>query len=132
MIRLLHLAQYKRIIATASTKHHEYLRSLGATDLYDYNSPTLIDDINNVVGGPGKLTIAVDCISASSTMGIIAKLLSPTGSVALLLPVKEGNTLNVGPEDDLVSLLPLPDKLNPFPEETNIIGVRTFFYQTVR
>ncbi|KAJ3563575.1 hypothetical protein NP233_g8851 [Leucocoprinus birnbaumii] len=129
MIRLLHLARYKRILATASSKHHDYLRSLGATDLFDYNSPTLIDDINNAVGGPGKLAISVDCISSESTMGILAKFMSPTGSVALLLPVKEGKTLNNSPDEELFLAWPMPDSINPFPKEANLIGVRTFFYQ---
>lgn len=131
MVRLLHLARYTKIFATASSKHHDYLRTLGATDLFDYNSPTLVDDINKAAGGPGKLTLAVDCISAQSTMDIIVKVLSPTGSVALLLPVKEGTTLNNRVEDDLILDFPLPEKLNPFQKGTNVIGVRTFFYQTV-
>ncbi|KAF9447809.1 GroES-like protein [Macrolepiota fuliginosa MF-IS2] len=129
MIRLLHLARYTKIFATASSKHHDYLRSLGATDLFDYNSPTLVDDINKAAGGPGKLSLAVDCISAASTMGILAKILSPTGSVGLLLPVKKGTTLNNGTEDELFLDLPFPESLNPFQKGTNIIGVRTFLYQ---
>lgn len=132
MVRLLHLAGYKKIFATASAKHHDFLHSLGATDLFDYNRPTLIDDINNAVGGAGKLTMAVDCITAESTMDILAKILSPTGSVALLMPVKEGTTLNNALEDKLYLDLPIPDSLNPFQKGTNIIGVRTFLYQTVR
>ncbi|XP_006453991.1 hypothetical protein AGABI2DRAFT_196626 [Agaricus bisporus var. bisporus H97] len=129
MTRLLYLARYKNIIATASAKHHEYLRSLGATHVFDYRSSTLIEDINNVVGGSNKLTMVVDCISATTTMNNIAKVLKPTGTVALLMPVKKGTTLNVDEESDLITTLPLPDQLNPFGEKANVIGVRTFFYQ---
>lgn len=132
MIRLLHLAGYTRIFATASSRHHSFLRGLGATDLFDYNSPTVVDEINKAAGGPEKISLAVDCISAATTMNILAKVLSPTGNVALLLPVKEGSTLNNGPEDKLYSVLPLPEHLNPFQKGTNIIGVRTFLYQQVR
>jgi hypothetical protein len=131
MIQLLNLARYKRIFATASSKHHNYLRSLGATNLFDYNSPTLVDDINKAVGGAGNLTVAVDCIAAESTMGILAKVLSPTGTVALLMPVKEGTTLNNALDDKLYLDLPIPDSLNPFHENVNLIAVRTFFYQSV-
>jgi len=129
MIRLLHLARYTRIFATASSKHHDYLRTLGATDLFDYNSSTLVDDINKAAGGPDKITLAVDCIAAEKTLGILAKVLSPTGNVALLLPIKEGDTLNNGPDDKLYMDLPLPENLNPFQKKTNVIGVKTFFYQ---
>ncbi|KAF5352562.1 hypothetical protein D9756_006066 [Leucocoprinus leucothites] len=130
MIRLLHLARYKKILATASSKHHDYLRSLGATDLFDYRSPTLVEDINKAAGGPEKVTLAVDCISAESTMGILVKVVGPKGSVALLLPVKQGTTLNNGPDDELFLEWPIPDKFNPFQKGTNLIGVRIFFYQT--
>ncbi|KAF7783992.1 hypothetical protein Agabi119p4_157 [Agaricus bisporus var. burnettii] len=129
MIRLLHLARYKNIIVTASTMHHEYLRSLGATHAFDYRSFTLIEDLNRAVGGPNKLSVAVDCISAINTMVNIKDVLSPTGTVALLMPVKEGISLNVDEGKNMILDLPLPAKLNPFEKETNIIGVRTFFYQ---
>ncbi|KXN88146.1 hypothetical protein AN958_07605 [Leucoagaricus sp. SymC.cos] len=54
MARLFLLACYQKIFAIASSKRHDYLRSLGATHLFDYNSPSLINDINTAVGGPGK------------------------------------------------------------------------------
>jgi NADPH:quinone reductase-like Zn-dependent oxidoreductase len=132
MIRVLHLARYTNIIATASAKHHEYLRGLGATHISDYRSSTLTEDINSIVGGSNRLTKAVDCISAMNTMSNIANVLDPTGSVALLLPVKKGTTLNVDDGSDLISNLPLPDGLNPFGKEINVIGVRTFYYHEVR
>jgi NADPH:quinone reductase-like Zn-dependent oxidoreductase len=132
MIRLLHLARYKNIIATASSRHHEYLRSLGATHTFDYRSSTLMEDLNRAAGGPNKLTMAIDCISTINTMCNIKDVLNPRGTVALLMPVKEGITLNVDEGEDMVLDLPLPAKFNPFGKETNIIGVRTFFYQAVR
>lgn len=132
MVRLLHLAGYTRVFATASSKHHDYLRALGATDLFDYSSPTLVDDINKALGGPEKITLAVDCISAEKTLSILAKIVSPTGRVALLVPVKKGSTLNNGEEDNLFLDLPLAENVNPFQKDTNIIGVRTFLYQQVR
>ncbi|PPQ99523.1 hypothetical protein CVT24_005313 [Panaeolus cyanescens] len=127
-IQLLHLAGYKKIIATASKKHHEYLRSLGATDTFDYSSPTLVEDIANVVGGDGKVTIAVDCITNETTLNILKDIMSSSGKLAILLPIKEGSSVtNTSHEERMYFEFP-PDKKNPLPEGTQLIGVRTFLY----
>ncbi|KDR85542.1 hypothetical protein GALMADRAFT_234467 [Galerina marginata CBS 339.88] len=126
-IQLLCLAGYKKIIATASNKHHDYLRALGATHTFDYNSSTLVEDISKAVGGDGKISLAVDCITAESTLGIVAKTASPTGKVAILLPIKEGGTVTNGLDQAL--LFELSEEKNPFPKGTEVIGVRTFLYQ---
>jgi hypothetical protein len=129
-IQLLHAAGYQNVIATASPKHHEYLSSLGATSAFDYKSPDLVNDISKVVGGDGLVTLAVDCICAEGTLAIIAKLISPKGKLAILLPVKEGNTLTVGSEGKM--FMELPASMNPLPEGTQVVAVRTFLYQKVR
>ncbi|KAF4611655.1 hypothetical protein D9613_004082 [Agrocybe pediades] len=125
-VQLLHLAGYRRIIATASKKHHDYLRELGAHDTFDYNSPTLVEDVAKAAGGDGKLLLALDCITAEGTLAILGKMLSPLGKVALLLPIKQGNTVTNGLEQEMY--FELPDEKNPFPKGTEVILVRTFLY----
>lgn len=129
-VQLLRLAGYKKIIATASKKHHEYLRSLGAADTFDYRSPSIVEDISKAIGGDGKALFAVDCITAEATLGLVAKVISPRGKVALLLPIKEGNTVTNDQQQSLY--FELPKEKNPFPPTTEIIAVRTFLYQEVR
>ncbi|KAF8913202.1 biotin/lipoyl attachment:Carbamoyl-phosphate synthase subunit L [Gymnopilus junonius] len=126
-VQLLRLAGYKKIIATASKKHHEYLRSLGATDTFDYRSPSVVEDIANAIGGDGKVLLALDCITADATLTLVAKVISSRGKVALLLPIKEGNT--VTNEQQQTLYFELSEDKNPFPSTTEIIGVRTFFYE---
>lgn len=125
-IQLLRLAGYKKIIATASKKHHEYLHDLGATDTFDYNSPSLVEDVSKAVGGDGKLLFAMDCITAEGTLAILGKMMSPFGKVAMLLPIKEGNTVTNGMEQPM--FFELAEEKNPFPKGTEVIGVRTFLY----
>ncbi|KUL92078.1 hypothetical protein ZTR_02614 [Talaromyces verruculosus] len=43
-IQLARAAGYE-VIATASPKNHDYLRKLGAVEVFDYNSPTAVQDI---------------------------------------------------------------------------------------
>ncbi|KAM6495438.1 GroES (chaperonin 10)-like protein [Amanita muscaria] len=133
-IQLLHSAGYKNIIATASPKHHSYLRSLGATHTFDYNSPELTQEIATVVnasksseGKDGKVDLVMDCITTQTTMATIADIVSPRGKVAVLLPLKMGSKVRSEENDEM--FLEIPDRLNPLPEGTKLAGVKTFLYQ---
>ena len=128
-IQLLHSAGYKNIIATASPKNHDYLRSLGATSTFDYRSPDLVRDIAVAAGGDGKVTLALDCIATlADSLATIAKVISPRGLVAILLPIKMGTTLTIDGGSEM--LMDLPKDKNPLPEGTTVILVRGFNYQT--
>ncbi|KAK0233951.1 chaperonin 10-like protein [Armillaria fumosa] len=126
-IQLLHAAGYKNIIVTASLKHHVYLASLGATATIDYRSPSLAEDVAKAAGGDGKVVLAMDCITVQGTIAKVAKVISQTGTVALLLPVKEGD--NVRGEGDAPMHFEIPEGRSPFLKSVNVRGVRTFLYQ---
>lgn len=129
VVQLLGLAGYKNIIVTASQKHHSLLHGMGATHTFDYHSNTLVEEIGKVTGGRENLNIALDCIAAESTLNIIAKVLSPTGKLAILLPIKEGENVTNGKDQALH--LEIPAGKNPFTKETQTIGVRTLLYEKV-
>ncbi|KAG1860289.1 hypothetical protein DFJ58DRAFT_644787, partial [Suillus subalutaceus] len=84
-VQLLALAGYKRDIATASHRHHSYLKSLGAAHVIDYSADDMPEKILLAVGK--NLRIFLDCISAESTLKSISSVVSSDGAVALLLPV---------------------------------------------
>ncbi|KAK0481388.1 chaperonin 10-like protein [Armillaria novae-zelandiae] len=126
-IRFLHAAGYKNIIVTASSKHHEYLASLGATATIDYRSPSLREDIAKAAGGDGKVVLAVDCFTTEGTVAEVSKVISQTGTVALLLPIKEGS--NVRGEGDARMHIEIPKGRNSFPKSVNVRRVRTRLYQ---
>lgn len=127
-IQLLHSAGYKNIIATASAKNHDHLRSLGAASTFDYRSPDLAKDIAAAAGGDGKVTLVLDCVTTlEDSVAAIAKVISPLGTLALLIPVKVGTTLSV---DHVGKLLDdIPEDKNPLPEGTKVVHVRAFRYQ---
>jgi NADPH:quinone reductase-like Zn-dependent oxidoreductase len=104
--------------------HHEYLRSLGATHTFDYSSPTLADEVIKAAGG--KVTLIIDCIATEGTLGNISKFAAPDAVVAVLLAIKEGNSMNVKDLSKMMS--ELPKDRNPFPETVNIVGVSAFQY----
>ncbi|KAJ7509826.1 chaperonin 10-like protein [Mycena galericulata] len=123
-IQLLHAAGYTNVIATASPKHHAFLRALGATSVLDYNSATLGADVAAAAGGDGKIALALDAISATGTIARVAPLMRAESTLALLMPIKDGDAVAVG---DASLLSEIPPTRNPFPPETKIAYVRTFF-----
>jgi NADPH:quinone reductase-like Zn-dependent oxidoreductase len=125
--QLLHLAGYKNIVVLASSKHFEYLHSLGATHTFDYNSATLAEDVGAAIGGDGKIPLGVDAITAIGTLKTISKIFSPDGKLAILLPVKDGNTVTNSLDEQMH--WEIPEDRNPFAKTTTIIPVRTFLYQ---
>jgi NADPH:quinone reductase-like Zn-dependent oxidoreductase len=127
VIQLLQLAGYTNVIATASAKHHAYLRSLGATHTFDYNSPSLVEDVTKAAGG--KVTVAIDCVSVKESLAILGKIVSAPGKVAFLLPIKEGSTITGNVEEKLY--MNLPDDINPFPKDIKVFEIKTFLYQQV-
>ncbi|KIK02460.1 hypothetical protein K443DRAFT_96876 [Laccaria amethystina LaAM-08-1] len=125
VIQLLQLAGYTNVIATASAKHHANLRSLGATHTFDYNSPSLVEDVTKAAGG--KVTVAIDCVSVKESLAILGKIVSAPGKVAFLLPIKEGSTITGNVEEKLY--MNLPDDINPFPKDIKVFEIKTFLYQ---
>ena len=128
-IQLLSLAGYKNIIGIASKRNHEYIQSLGANHTFDYNSPTLAQEVAAALGGDRKVLYALDTIAAESTLDIVGRLISPQGKAAILLPIKEGTTLVGGPNQAISYEVRL--QKTPFPPTTSMIYVKTFKYQEV-
>ncbi|KAJ6456111.1 chaperonin 10-like protein [Mycena sanguinolenta] len=124
-LQLLHAAGYTNVVATASAKHHTFLRTLGATHVFDYTSPTLTSDVARAVGGDGKVARALDAITAEGTIARVAEVLSPQSTVALLLPIKTGDTVAVG---EAPMYWEVPADRNPFPPSATLAYVRTFNY----
>ncbi|KAI4728086.1 zinc-binding dehydrogenase [Aureobasidium sp. EXF-10728] len=73
------------VISTASPRNHTYLKSLGATEVYDYNSPTVVQDIvvtmNNkhrisagaYAIGVGSLNACIDILSKTKGKKFVAQ-----------------------------------------------------------
>ncbi|KAK7024993.1 PKS-ER domain-containing protein [Favolaschia claudopus] len=96
-----------------------------ALQLLHVAGPTLTADVAHAVGGDGKVAYAVDCITAENTLARIAEVLSPQGTIALLIPIKTGDKVAVG---EAPMYWELPATGNPFAAGTTIKYVRTFNY----
>ncbi|KAH6622460.1 chaperonin 10-like protein [Boeremia exigua] len=92
-IQLARLSGYS-VYAVASETHHAYLKSLGATAVFDYHSPTVIETVINAARSAGQpISLALDTISEAATLRSTAEILSGSGSkesiLAHLLPWAE-------------------------------------------
>ncbi|RFU74915.1 quinone oxidoreductase [Trichoderma arundinaceum] len=68
------------ILATSSVKHHERMRFLGATHVFDYNSPSLIFDIRAASPMAAGVDVILDCVSAGASQTKISNVFDPSGT----------------------------------------------------
>lgn len=80
-----------RVATTCSPHNFEYVKSLGADAVFDYRSPTLVDDTRAWASDDESLTMAWDCVASTETAKICAAALSRTknGHYRSLIPVPE-------------------------------------------
>lgn len=88
---------FKSILAVSSAKHHQYLKSIGASAVFDYTKPGVIPEIlsyaeeSHQVSGSSsspKIPYIVDCIgSVEGTLKPLSKIAERDSRVAVMLPV---------------------------------------------
>lgn len=66
------------VIATASPSNADYLKSLGADHVLDYNSATLAEDVKAATGGR-PVTYALDCRPSDTSAAVSAAVLDKEG-----------------------------------------------------
>jgi len=87
VIQLARLSGFSPIITTASLKHTENLKSLGATAVFDRDIPAsdFAKEIKKLTKEPIKFVY--DSISSKTTQETGVELLAPGGHMAVVLPV---------------------------------------------
>lgn len=81
-VQLASLSGY-RVIATASPKNFDLLKSLGAEKCFDYKSSDVVDQIKEYT--KSSLALALDTISEESSVKISSQALQKGGKLVLLL-----------------------------------------------
>jgi len=67
------------VLATASTHNFDYVKSLGADQVFDYKSPTCAEDIKKAANN--QLKYAMDCISEGTSPKISVEAMSGEGGL---------------------------------------------------
>ena len=104
VIQLARLSGFSPIITTASLKHTDNLKSLGATAVFDRNlsASELSKEIKMLTNEPIKLVY--DSISSDSTQETGVELLAPGGQLGVVLPA----TAKADEGKSILRLLGLP------------------------
>jgi NADPH:quinone reductase-like Zn-dependent oxidoreductase len=118
---------YKNVLVTASKKHHEYLKKLGATTCFDYSDADVTEQIN---AREGSIQYIIDCIGhLDGTLRPLTRIAQKDTIVAIMMPAilrdateTEPSELNMDPSVLLTDL---------WKDGVKLIGVRTFFYEKV-
>lgn len=82
LVQLAALSGYK-VVSTASPRNFDFVKSLGATEVFDYKDPRVVSKIKKATGD--SITKAVDAISEKSSQGLTAEALSPQGGEVILV-----------------------------------------------
>ena len=127
IIQLLKLSGYSNIIATGSPNNHALLQKLGVRHVVNYRNADVVKEILEKAGK--QLTVAIDIIAASATLDVVAQVLAPGGKLAVLLPVKEGDSVTNSVEQEMI--VDIPDHVKEKFSKHEIIGVRTFNFLSV-
>jgi NADPH:quinone reductase-like Zn-dependent oxidoreductase len=126
-IQILRYYGYNNILVTASRKHHERLRSLGAREVLDYNDQDIVPSIIQTAGTSG-LPFVFDCIgSKKGSIDPISQVARRGTKVAILLPV----ILRDSTEDQDPEYEKDVEKAANWQEGVDVRGVRTHFYLNV-
>ncbi|THH31699.1 hypothetical protein EUX98_g2471 [Antrodiella citrinella] len=120
-IQLLHLAGYQKVLAVASSRHHEYLRTIGASATFDYNASDITQKILDAAGG--AVPLVFDTIAdEDNSLRLISQVVSDGSKVAYLLPVREGG------HGAVHGVKWKPDGV-AFPKGVELVAVATRLYQ---
>lgn len=115
---------YRNVLAVASAKHHESLKALGATAVYDYNNE---DSVKSLSSGP-YIPYIIDCIgSLEGTLTPLSKIAEKDTKLAVMLPVVVSHASSSDAptyEMDVSKVL-----VGQWKEGVELRGVRTHFYQ---
>jgi NADPH:quinone reductase-like Zn-dependent oxidoreductase len=77
---------YKNLITTASSAHHSYLKTLGASHVFNYRDNDVSEQINRAF--PDGIPFVFDCIgSKTGSLAHLAKVARKGARVAVLMPV---------------------------------------------
>ncbi|KAL2263382.1 hypothetical protein VTK26DRAFT_7021 [Humicola hyalothermophila] len=128
---------YRNVLAVASAKHHEGLKTLGARACFDYRKgDAVVEEILGYVGGSGsenagpRVPLILDCIgSKDGSLRHLTRIAERGSRVAVMMPV-----INVHAAEDRSAEYEM-DVSKVFPGEwkdgVEVIGTRTFFYAKV-
>ena len=126
-IQILRYYGFRNILATASKRHTNYLKGLGANHVFDYNEAGVEEAIVHAQADKA-IPYMIDCIgSLDGSVRPLSKIATKGSKVAIMLPViVRDATTTTTPEYSM----DVKEGVN-WAEGVEAIGVRTHFYLNV-
>jgi NADPH:quinone reductase-like Zn-dependent oxidoreductase len=124
-LQILKYYGYTNVSATASKRHHEFLKELGANHTYDYTDDESVGALGAKLQGSVGAKV-LDCIgSQEGSLTPLAKIVPSGSTVAVLLPViLKHSSKDTAPEYSMDVQASVPWK-----EGVTTAAVRTHFYE---
>lgn len=127
---------YRNLLTTASAKHHDLLRSYGATACFDYRDASatrsilmdgsLAGSAQDFGGKARTVPFILDCIgSKHGSLAPLAHIAQTGAKVAILLPVIIRDSTETGPPPEYTMDV---QASAPWADGVDVVGVRTHFY----
>ncbi|KAF5569572.1 zinc-type alcohol dehydrogenase [Fusarium phyllophilum] len=82
-IQFARAARVSSIIAIASSKRHEYLKTLGATQSFDYNDTNVIEKVKSALQSTSGTIWALDARGSSESQALLKKAIPQHGKTVL-------------------------------------------------
>ncbi|KAF2103925.1 GroES-like protein [Rhizodiscina lignyota] len=123
-IQLLKYYGFRNILTTASKRHTDYLKELGAAQVFDYNDPGVIETIVHARGDKAIPYIIDSIGSLDGSIRPLSKIATKGSKVAVMLPVVVRDaTASLEP----VYAMDVTENVH-WAEGVDVTGVRTHFY----
>jgi len=127
-LQILRYYGYVNVFATASAKHHDYLKTMGAKECFDYRDANVVQEILAATKGTG-LPYFFDTIgSLEGSIRPISKIAEKGAKVAVLMPV----VLKDASESEAPEYSFDAPGAVPWADGVEVRGVRTHQYLKVR
>ncbi|PNP58374.1 hypothetical protein FNYG_15126 [Fusarium nygamai] len=82
-IQLARAARVSSIIAIASTKRHEFLKTLGATQCFDYNDVDVVDKVKSALQATNGTIWALDAVGRPEQQALLKSAISQHDKIVL-------------------------------------------------
>lgn len=126
-IQILKYYGYTNVLATASRKHHESLKGLGAKMVFDYNDSDVVSSLVKA-GEETGIPLVLDCIGSKfGSIAPISKIAKSGAKVAILLPVIVRDSSETEDPEYGMDVTVAAD----WADGVDAQGVRTHFYLNV-
>ncbi|KAF9003758.1 GroES-like protein [Hymenopellis radicata] len=93
-----------QVIATASSRNHAAILSMGAIACEDYKDPNIVAKLKAAAGG-NPITFAIDCVGTDGSSDRVVEAMSPGGHLISIMPASDAAETRARENDIKVEMI---------------------------